>query len=142
MMRAAAAVAILLLALAAVGLAREPAGVSLVVVADLPPEARQTLARIKRGGPFPHAKDGSVFGNRERLLPLKERGYYREYTVSTPGARDRAARRIVAGGCGTAPRPAAARSRTGSEPYFVAPCVGGEYYYTDDHYTSFRRIRE
>jgi len=83
----------------------------------LPPEARETLALIKRGGPYPYRKDGSAFGNREKHLPLKPHGYYREYTVPTPGARDRGARRIVAG-------------------------RDGEYYYTDDHYNSFRRIRE
>ena len=83
----------------------------------LPAEARQTLALIKAGGPFPYQKDGSVFGNREGLLPKRERGYYREYTVKTPGAKDRGARRIVAG-------------------------RAGEYYYSDDHYRSFRRITE
>ena len=86
-------------------------------VRDLPPEARDTLELIRRGGPFPHAQDGRTFGNRERHLPPRERGYYREYTVRTPGARDRGARRIVAGG----------RS---------------EYYYTEDHYRSFRKIEE
>ena len=65
--------------------------------ADLPPEAVATLALIRDGGPFPYRKDGSVFQNRERLLPAKPRGYYREYTVPTPGARDRGARRIVTG---------------------------------------------
>jgi len=83
----------------------------------LPAEARQTLALIKAGGPFPYQQDGRVFGNREGLLPKRERGYYREYTVKTPGAKDRGARRIVAG-------------------------RGAEYYYTDDHYRSFRRIIE
>ena len=82
----------------------------------LPVEARATLALIRAGGPFPYDRDGSVFGNREALLPKRERGYYREYTVRTPGARDRGARRIVAG-------------------------RDGEYYYTDDHYRTFRRIR-
>jgi len=82
---------------------------------QLPVEARQTLARIEAGGPFPYKQDGRVFGNRERLLPQRSRGYYREYTVKTPGARDRGARRIVAG-------------------------RKGEYYYTEDHYRSFRRI--
>jgi ribonuclease T1 len=84
---------------------------------NLPPEALQTLVLIKRGGPFAHAQEGKIFGNRESLLPKRNRGYYREYTVSAPGARDRGARRIVAGNA-------------------------GEYYYTDDHYRSFRRIRE
>lgn len=83
----------------------------------LPPEALATLQLIDRGGPFPYRKDGTVFQNRERLLPDQPRGYYREYTVQTPGARDRGARRIVTGG-----NPPAA------------------YYYTDDHYRSFRRI--
>lgn len=83
----------------------------------LPIEARQTLALIKAGGPFPYQRDGTVFGNREGLLPKRERGYYREYTVRTPGAKDRGARRIVAG-------------------------RGGEYYYSHDHYRSFRRIIE
>ena len=88
-----------------------------VDAATLPGEARETLALIRANGPFPYQKDGTVFGNREALLPKRERGYYREFTVRTPGARDRGARRIVAG-------------------------RGGEYYYTDDHYRSFRRIRQ
>jgi len=88
-----------------------------IALRELPPEARQTLALIKAGGPFPYSKDGSWFGNREGLLPKRNGGYYREYTVKTPGARDRAARRIVTG-------------------------MPGEYYYTDDHYRSFKRIIE
>lgn len=92
-----------------------------VLVADLPPEARRTLVLIRRGGPFPYRKDGTVFGNRERLLPPKRRGYYTEYTVPTPSSRDRGARRIVAGG---------------------DPALSDELYYTDDHYASFRKIRE
>ena len=88
-----------------------------VELADLPQEARETVVLIQQGGPFPYRKDGVTFGNRERLLPQAQRGYYREYTVPTPGARDRGARRIVAGG-------------------------NGEFYYTDDHYRSFRRILE
>ena len=90
---------------------------AVVSVAELPQEARNTLAAIRQGGPFPYERDGVVFGNFERLLPLQERGYYREYTVKTPGVTHRGARRIVAG-------------------------RGGELYYTDDHYRSFRRIRE
>jgi ribonuclease T1 len=82
---------------------------------ELPPEARETLSRIEAGAPLPYARDGAVFSNRERQLPAHERGYYREYTVKTPGVRDRGPRRIVAG-------------------------RGGEYYYTDDHYRTFRRI--
>ena len=85
--------------------------------AFLPPEARQTLELIERGGPFPHRQDGSVFQNREGRLPRQSRGYYREYTVDTPGLDHRGARRIVTGG--QPPR---------------------EYYYTDDHYESFRRF--
>ena len=85
--------------------------------AGLPPEAIETLALIQRGGPFPYRKDGTTFQNRERLLPAKPRGYYREYTVPTPGARDRGARRIV----------------TGGNPPEV-------FYYTADHYSSFRQV--
>ena len=88
-----------------------------VGVRELPSEARATLALIKAGGPFPYAQDGRVFSNRENLLPPQKRGYYREYTDGTPGARDRGARRIVAGS-------------------------GGDYYYSDDHYRSFKRILE
>lgn len=83
----------------------------------LPREARHTLRLIARGGPFPHRQDGTVFGNRERRLPSKPHGYYREYTVDTPGLNHRGAKRIV----------------TGGQP----PAV---YYYTDDHYDSFRRF--
>ena len=97
-----------------------------VRLTELPPEAKQTLELIQRGGPFPFPKkDGSTFSNRENRLPQQTRGYYREYTVPTPGSRDRGARRIVAG-----------EGRSGN----VAS--SGEYYYTDDHYSSFRRIRE
>lgn len=83
----------------------------------LPPEARETLRLIARGGPFPYPQDGGIFGNRERQLPPQPRGWYREYTVDTPGSRDRGARRIITGG---------------------DPPV--ELYFTDDHYRSFRRI--
>jgi len=97
-----------------------PAGESdTVSLAELPPQGVETYRRILQGGPFPYEKDGSVFGNRERLLPAQKRGYYREYTVPTPGARDRGTRRIVCGGAPTAP---------------------DVCYYTADHYTSFRRI--
>ena len=88
-----------------------------VAAAELPGEARQTIALIRKGGPFPYERDGVVFGNFEKQLPVQARGYYREYTVRTPGARNRGARRIVAG-------------------------KGGELYYTDDHYRSFRRVKE
>ena len=84
---------------------------------DLPKEARQTIVLIKKGGPYPYRKDGSVFGNFEKLLPLHERGYYKEFTVPSPGARDRGARRIILG-------------------------KAGELYYTDNHYASFRRVLE
>jgi ribonuclease T1 len=115
------------LALAGSAFAREaPSGlVGEIAVAELPREARQTLVLIQRGGPFPYRKDGTAFRNREGHLPKKPRGYYTEYTVRTPGERDRGARRIVAG-----------RGTTGD------PATGGEYYYTADHYNSFRRIRE
>lgn len=98
------------------GLARDlPGGLATQQRQTLPPEARETLGLIERGGPFPYRKDGTVFQNRERRLPQQARGYYREYTVPTPGERDRGARRIVAG-----------------QP--------GEYYYTADHYRSFKRV--
>ena len=113
----AARVAALLVALASAGCTASDE----VGLAELPAEARETIAQIRQGGPLPYDKDGTVFGNREGLLPQKPRGYYREYTVRTPGARERGARRIVVGG---EPRPAR------------------EMYYTDDHYRSFRRIRE
>jgi len=92
-----------------------------VPLAELPREGRQTYERIRMGGPFPFEKDGSVFGNRERLLPAEKRGFYREYTVITPGSRDRGARRIVCGGPVRQPH----------------AC-----YYTADHYASFRLIVE
>jgi ribonuclease T1 len=105
--------------------ARDSAPSADVHVRDLPPEARQTLALIRAGGPFPYRKDGSTFGNFEKRLPEKPRGYYREYTVPTPGSDDRGARRIVAGeGPGRDVR------------------TSGEYFYTGDHYRTFRRIRE
>ena len=87
----------------------------------LPREARTVLVQVRSGGPFRYERDGVVFGNRERMLPGKPRGYYHEYTVPTPGARNRGARRIVCGGPKQDP----------------VAC-----YYTDDHYQSFARIRE
>ncbi|MBR0568608.1 ribonuclease [Azoarcus sp. L1K30] len=112
-LRRALGLAPLLVALAACN----PTAQGTADAADLPPEATTTLALIRAGGPFPYRKDGSVFQNRERMLPEKPRGYYREYTVPTPGSPDRGARRIV----------------TGGEPPEI-------YYYTGDHYRSFRRI--
>lgn len=94
--------------------------VATVDLSALPPQARQTHELILAGGPFPYGKDGSVFGNRERLLPLNTRGYYREYTVKTPGAKNRGARRIVCGG---------------TRPSSPQAC-----YYTGDHYASFKLI--
>jgi len=91
-----------------------------VPLAQLPAEAQVTYRAIHSGGPFVSAKDGGVFGNRERVLPSEVRGYYREYTVTTPAARDRGARRIVCGG-----------------RIAVAPAA---CYYTGDHYASFKRI--
>ncbi len=93
---------------------------SIVALSSLPPQARTTYQLVLQGGPFPYDKDGSVFGNRERILPLQTRGFYREYTVKTPGASNRGARRIVCGG----------RQVTAPQA-----C-----YYTADHYASFRKI--
>jgi ribonuclease T1 len=99
----------------------EAPSISVVVALEsLPKEAQITERLIRSGGPFPHAKDGTVFGNRERLLPNARRGYYREYTVRTPGVRHRGARRIVCGG--------------------QQVTVPDSCYYTEDHYASFRRI--
>ena len=119
MTRAALALVALLVALPAGAQKEAPpaSGLVDVAVAELPKEARETIALIRKGGPFPYAKDGAVFGNREAHLPPKKRGYYKEYTVKTPGVRARGARRIVAG-------------------------ASGELYYTKDHYNSFQRIRE
>lgn len=106
-------------------------------VAELPQEARETLQLIRRGGPYPHERDGVVFGNYEKLLPAAQRGHYREYTVMTPGVRHRGARRIVVG----CERQHAGSSST--RPLQLAQCRdGGEFYYTADHYRSFRRIVE
>jgi ribonuclease T1 len=96
---------------------RQPDAMQEIAVSELPAQARETIRLIKRGGPYPYERDGTAFGNFERLLPQRSRGYYLEYTVRTPGVKSRGARRIVAG-------------------------RGGELYYTDDHYRSFRRIRE
>lgn len=93
------------------------AGLAMVSVAELPPEARDTLRAIKQGGPFAYPRDGVAFGNFERALPQRPRGYYHEYTVRTPGVRNRGARRIISG-------------------------EADEYYYTADHYQTFKRIRE
>jgi|GEM_PF-525905 len=91
-----------------------------VSVQQLPPEAQQTLKLIYQSGPFPYDRDGIVFGNREKLLPLQPNGYYREYTVPTPGAKNRGARRIVCGG--------------------EKPSAPDRCYYTGDHYLSFQFI--
>ena len=88
-----------------------------ISVAELPGEARDTLRAIKQGGPYEFDRDGVVFANFEKALPKQVRGYYHEYTVKTPGVHSRGARRIISGGA-------------------------GEYYYTADHYQTFRRIRE
>lgn len=92
---------------------------SSIALHQLPPQGIETYHLIHQGGPFPFEKDGVVFGNRERQLPAQKRGYYHEYTVKTPYSRDRGARRIVCGGALTTP---------------------DACYYTDDHYTTFRKI--
>ena len=91
-----------------------------VALATLPAQAQAAHKLILSGGPFPYSKDGTVFGNRERLLPPKTRGFYREYTVKTPGSRDRGARRIICGG--------------------IPPTQPQACFYTDDHYASFKQI--
>jgi ribonuclease T1 len=101
--------------LAPEGFLQAPPGMATISLAELPPEALDTLALIAAGGPYPYRQDGAVFENRERLLPGRPTGHYREFTVVTPGEDDRGARRIVTG-------------------------VAGERYWTDDHYDSFRWI--
>ncbi len=98
----------------------DPPGEPVIALGGLPVEGQKTYQLILAGGPFPYGKDGVVFGNRERILPSKSRGYYREYTVKTPGARNRGARRIICGG-----------------KEVKAPDL---CYYTADHYSSFSRI--
>ncbi len=99
------------------GTARDPqSGLRLVALSDLPREARATVALIDQGGPFPYAQDGVTFGNREKVLPAHPRGWYREYTVRTPGERDRGPRRIVTGDHDT------------------------QIFYTGDHYVTFVRV--
>jgi ribonuclease T1 len=94
---------------------RVQAALADISVKALPPEARETLTLIEKGGPYPFDRDGIVFGNFEKRLPIKERGYYNEFTVKTPGVKHRGARRIVTG-------------------------KGGEKYYSDDHYKTFKRV--
>ncbi len=94
--------------------------ISTMTVSQLPPQGQAMMALIYQGGPFRYDKDGTVFGNRERILPRQNRGYYREYTVKTPSERSRGARRIVCGG--------------------LKPTAPEACYYTDDHYASFRKI--
>ena len=95
---------------------------SAIALAQLPPQGQDMMKLIVAGGPFKYDKDGVVFGNRERILPTKDRGFYREYTVKTPGERTRGARRIVCGG--------------------LKPTAPDACYYTDDHYASFRKIAQ
>jgi ribonuclease T1 len=112
-----ALLAVCLMACGPTSTAQDASTLPEVSAAELPAQARATIELIRNGGPYPYERDGLAFGNFEKRLPLRERGYYREYTVRTPGATGRGARRIVAG-------------------------KGGELYYTDDHYQSFRRIKE
>jgi len=91
-----------------------------IALSQLPPQGQEVMGLIRQGGPFPYEKDGTVFGNRERLLPAQKRGHYREYTVPTPGLSHRGARRIVCGG---------------SQVRQPDAC-----FYTEDHYASFKRI--
>ena len=121
------AAAVFSLCLASAPHARGPAPASsseplaTVTLSGLPAQAHHTYRLILAGGPFPYEKDGIVFGNRERILPARRRGYYREYTVRTPGLRDRGGRRIVCGGW--------------------QPALPDVCYYSADHYSSFRQIQ-
>jgi ribonuclease T1 len=100
-----------------VGAKPTPDGLPVIAATELPKQAQETIALIKAGGPFPYPRDGIAFSNREKILPKEKRGYYKEYTVKTPGAKNRGARRIVTGG-------------------------EGQFYYSDDHYASFKRVLE
>ncbi|HSQ05277.1 MAG TPA: ribonuclease domain-containing protein [Burkholderiales bacterium] len=101
---------------------------------ELPTEARETLARIQQGGPYPYQRDGIVFNNYERLLPSRPRGYYREYTVPEPSGRGRGPRRLIVG--------CARESGRNAERSKIPDCSGPvEIYYTEDHYRSFRRVK-
>lgn len=104
-------------ATASTGTRTPVSGLATIAESALPDEADTTLALIRAGGPFPYEEDDRVFGNRERILPRQRGGYYREYTVETPGERDRGPRRIVRG-------------------------AGGDLYWTSDHYASFRQVQE
>lgn len=99
-------------------IAFDNSGQATMTTGQLPREGRETLALIRKGGPYPYAKDGTIFSNRERALPREPRGFYHEYTVKTPGSRDRGARRIICGGA-------------------QQTC-----YYTADHYATFKLIKE
>jgi len=101
--------------------ARDAVPIGTIAWAGLPVEARKTLVLIKRGGPFPYAKDGAVFGNYEEVLPKQKRGYYHEFTVKTAGVHNRGARRIIVGG---------------------EPVTSQDFYFTDDHYATFKQIKE
>ena len=101
------------------GVVAKVVAADLIALSDLPVQGQKTYRLILQGGPFPYIKDAMVFGNRERLLPMRPRGYYREYTVQTPESRDRGTKRIICGGPATAPE----------------TC-----FYTTDHYASFRKI--
>jgi len=116
-----ALIASTILAITSAGARESASERSEIAIAKLPAEARDMLRLIRAGGPFAYERDGVTFGNREHLLPAQRRGYYHEYTVATPGARNRGARRIICGGARQTP---------------------DVCYYTDDHYASFRRIRE
>jgi len=116
-----ALIASTILAITSAGARESASERSEIAIAKLPAEARDMLRLIRAGGPFAYERDGVTFGNREHLLPAQRRGYYHEYTVATPGARNRGARRIICGGSRRTP---------------------DVCYYTDDHYASFRRIRE
>ena len=115
----------MVLALCSTGLVQakgpfSPSALPVVELKQLPAQGQDVMALIAQGGPFKYDKDGTVFGNRERILPPETRGFYREYTVKTPGERSRGARRIVCGG--------------------LQPAAPEACFYTDDHYSSFRKI--
>jgi ribonuclease T1 len=106
--------------MAAPVVAKSNSNLTEIALADLPKQGQTTYKLVLQGGPFPYEKDGTFFGNRERLLPIEKRGYYREYTVKTPASRDRGAHRIVCGG--------------------AKPTKPDACFYTADHYATFKKI--
>jgi len=129
-------VALLAFALISSAVFSRPSGGVPLAAAQLPSEARETLSHIERGGPYSYHRDGVVFGNYERQLPARQRGYYREYTVRTPGVQHRGARRLIVG----CERGSAGNERASAASRYPECAGPPDVYYTEDHYRTFRRV--